>query len=160
MEYNETLNKLNNFSSIVNEISSIKTAISCGLFELLEENFLTIDEIINFIGFRCPKRNVIDLLDILYTTNHLQREGNSNNAKYRTANKLFLKSNNDNLNSLVLNNFDVIQNTLNIDKYMFEYHDKSRELKTDPLVYLSLKTKLDKSTFEKLDRLDFSKYIS
>jgi hypothetical protein len=84
------------------EFYMLDFSIRSGLFDLLEKDFLTTEEIKEKLQIKCNTRNFQDFLDKLYVNKHLLREGNVDSPKYRTAQDAYLKSNPNNIRALVL----------------------------------------------------------
>jgi hypothetical protein len=98
---NENLPKFNPFNLFlpkdITNYGIVLTALKLELFEVLNENFLTVKEIKEKLEIKVKERNLVDFLDKLYFNNHLIREGNDiTNFKYKNAHDHLLKSNPDN----------------------------------------------------------------
>jgi hypothetical protein len=99
---------LKNYITHISIISSIKL----GIFDLLENQFISVDEIIKQLKLNCRKRCLIDILDKLYAVGLIDRKGIMKSARYKSRSKDFLKSNPNNK----------IELTIVYDKHMNKYN--------------------------------------
>ena len=98
----------------------IEYAIKSDLFNMLENEFLTIEEIKSKIKFVCPNRNFQDCLDKLCTSKYLERQGSVDLPKYKCLNPIFLKSNPNNICNFFLWNTGTFRKITSISKYINE----------------------------------------
>jgi ubiquinone/menaquinone biosynthesis C-methylase UbiE len=98
---NEQVKLLMSSLSMSLQFYMLEYSIKNNLFEILNNDFLSLEEIKEKVGFKCNERNFRDFLDLLFVNKHLLREGPIDSPKYKTADETFLKSNPNNLCSLV-----------------------------------------------------------
>jgi cyclopropane fatty-acyl-phospholipid synthase-like methyltransferase len=84
------------------EYQMLAYAIKSGLFDLIEHDYLSLEEIKEKLNVKCNSRNFQDLLDMLYVNHHLLREGRLDAPKYKTSQNAYLKSNPNNIRPPVL----------------------------------------------------------
>jgi hypothetical protein len=89
-------------NSKILEFFMLEYSIKSGLLDLLEHEFLHIDEIKDKLQVKCNTRNFQDFLDKLYVNNHLLREGPVDSPKYKTAQDAYLNSNPNNIRGFIL----------------------------------------------------------
>jgi len=91
---------------------SIILAIKLGIFDFLENDFFSVNEIINQLKLDLRKRCLIDILDKLYAVGLIDRNGVMKSARYKSRSKDFLSSNPNNK----------IELTIVYDKHMNKYN--------------------------------------
>jgi cyclopropane fatty-acyl-phospholipid synthase-like methyltransferase len=96
------LQKFGLLNSKLFEFHTLAYAIKSGLFDLIEHDYLSLEEIKEKLGVKCNSRNFQDFLDKLYVNHHLLREGPVDDPKYKTAQDAYLKSNPNNMRSLII----------------------------------------------------------
>ena len=116
----EQLKTFGLLSSKLIEQFLIEYSIKSGLFDILEKEFLTIEEIKSKVNFVCPYRNIQDCLDKLCNSKYLEREGTADLSKYKTLDPIFLKSNPNNICNFFLWNIRIFRKITSISKYINE----------------------------------------
>jgi cyclopropane fatty-acyl-phospholipid synthase-like methyltransferase len=147
------------------EYEMLVYSINSGLFDLIEHDYLSLEEIKEKLGVKCNSRNFQDLLDMLYVNHHLLREGPLDAPKYKTAQNAYLKSNPNNIRSPVilfsgrtLKNIPRLEDYFN-DKIHFETFEDLYS--SDEKTYNFLRTMIIIQTdaFTSIStKFDFSKY--
>jgi hypothetical protein len=79
------------------EMNCIYTATHFGIFDMCEHEYIAATEIREKCNMKAPLRNLLDMLDILYSKGHLLREGILEESKYKSASNDWVSSNKDNL---------------------------------------------------------------
>ena len=85
----------------LSHLAALSTALELEIFEVLKDDFLSLQEIKSKCGIKIPNRNLSDFMDKLFVHNHLIREGVLESAKYKISDDLFIKSNPNNIIPLV-----------------------------------------------------------
>lgn len=151
------------------EIGAVAGAIDIGLFDLLESEFLSVEEIKEKLLLKCSIRTLEDLLDNLTGFKALERTGSIKENitfKYKTLNKNYLKSVNPEHQSVVQHFIYTMQQTAKYSKILKEGDYDSSDLfgsiyedDTKTLQFMLTMGKYTSVNFEKIgDSVDFKKY--
>lgn len=79
------------------EVGAIIVSLKTGIFELLSDSFKDPEEIITVLKLKCKARNLLDLLNKLFSIGLLEKVLIEEKTKFKTKNTFFLKSNPENL---------------------------------------------------------------
>jgi cyclopropane fatty-acyl-phospholipid synthase-like methyltransferase len=146
--------------------------VSIGLFDLLENQFLSIPEILLKLNLKCEERELSDILEFLTVTEYLEKNSSKENfPAYKTKNTIYSKSNHDNEISTINYFYRLFHKILLFPSYLNEgtfpnSFDKEKAITEEVLKvqqnkedFIRLMAISQENSFDKVvNNFDFSKY--